>query len=34
MMQSGDKIDNGTFFLPKPFDSEQLAQTIRHALDA
>src|SRR6266404_2244818 len=33
MMQSGDKIDNGTFFLPKPFDSEQLAQTIRHALD-
>ena len=34
MMQSGDKIDNGMFFLPKPFDPEQLAQTIRHALDA
>jgi PAS domain S-box-containing protein len=34
MRQSGDKIDNGMFFLPKPFDPEQLAQAIRHALDA
>jgi PAS domain S-box-containing protein len=33
-LQPGDKIDNGMFFLPKPFDPEQLAQTIRHVLDA
>jgi PAS domain S-box-containing protein len=33
-LHPGDKIDNGMFFLPKPFDPEQLAQTIRHALDA
>ncbi len=33
LIQSGDKIDDGMFFLPKPFDPEQLAQTIRHALD-
>ncbi len=26
--------ESGMFFLPKPFDPEQLAQTIRHALDA
>ena len=30
----GDKIDNGMFFLPKPFDPEQLAQTVRRVLDA
>jgi PAS domain S-box-containing protein len=29
-----EKIDEGMFFLPKPFDPEQLAQSIRHALDA
>jgi two-component system, cell cycle sensor histidine kinase and response regulator CckA len=33
-LHPGDRIDNGMFFLPKPFDPEQLAQTIRHALDA
>jgi hypothetical protein len=33
MMQPCDKIDHGMFFLPKPFDPEQLAHTIRHALD-
>jgi len=33
LMQPEDKIDNGMFFLPKPFDAEQLAQTIRHVLD-
>jgi PAS domain S-box-containing protein len=33
-LHPGDKIDNGMFFLPKPFDPEQLAHTIRHALDA
>lgn len=33
-LHPGDKIDNGMFFLPKPFDPEQLAKTIRHALDA
>jgi PAS domain S-box-containing protein len=32
-LHPGDQIDNGMFFLPKPFDPEQLAQTIRHALD-
>lgn len=30
----GDKIDRDTYFLPKPFDPEQLAQTIRRVLDA
>ena len=30
----GDRIDNGMFFLPKPFDPEQLATTIRQALDS
>jgi two-component system cell cycle sensor histidine kinase/response regulator CckA len=34
LMQPGDKIDNGMFFLPKPFDSKELAETIRQALDA
>jgi PAS domain S-box-containing protein len=33
-LHPGDRIDNGMFFLPKPFDPEQLAQTIRRALDA
>jgi PAS domain S-box-containing protein len=33
-LHPGDKTDEGMFFLPKPFDPEQLAQTIRHALDA
>jgi two-component system cell cycle sensor histidine kinase/response regulator CckA len=32
-LHPGDQIDNGMFFLPKPFDPEQLAHTIRHALD-
>jgi PAS domain S-box-containing protein len=30
----GDSIDNAMFFLPKPFDAEQLATTIRQALDS
>jgi two-component system cell cycle sensor histidine kinase/response regulator CckA len=33
-LHPGDRIENGMFFLPKPFDPEQLAQTIRHALDS
>src|SRR5437879_3780022 len=33
MLQPRDKIDSGRFFLPKPFDPEQLAQTIRRVLD-
>jgi two-component system cell cycle sensor histidine kinase/response regulator CckA len=33
-LDAGDKIDKGMFFLPKPFDPEQLAQTVRQALDA
>lgn len=32
--ESLQQIGDGMFFLPKPFDPEQLAQTIRHALDA
>jgi two-component system, cell cycle sensor histidine kinase and response regulator CckA len=32
--EPGEKIDNGMFFLPKPFDPEQLAHTIRYALDS
>ena len=33
-LQPGDRLDNGMFFLPKPFDTEQLAATIRQALDS
>jgi PAS domain S-box-containing protein len=33
-LHAGDKIDRDTYFLPKPFDPEQLAQTIRRVLDA
>jgi DNA-binding NtrC family response regulator len=33
-LHPGDRIDNGMFFLPKPFDPEQLATTIRQALDS
>jgi PAS domain S-box-containing protein len=32
--ESLQKIGSGMFFLPKPFDPEQLAQSIRHALDS
>jgi CheY-like chemotaxis protein len=32
-LHPGDRIEHGMFFLPKPFDPEQLAQTVRHALD-
>jgi PAS domain S-box-containing protein len=32
-LHPGDRIDRGMFFLPKPFDPEQLATTIRQALD-
>lgn len=32
--ESLQRIDHGMFFLPKPFDPEQLAQSIRHALDS
>jgi CheY-like chemotaxis protein len=33
-LHPGDRLENGMFFLPKPFDPEQLATTIRGALDA
>ena len=33
-LHPGDRIDHGMFFLPKPFDPEQLATTIRRALDS
>ncbi|MFN2542857.1 MAG: ATP-binding protein [Chthoniobacterales bacterium] len=32
--QPGEKVGDGMFFLPKPFDPEQLAQTVRRVLDA
>jgi CheY-like chemotaxis protein len=32
--ESLQRVDRGMFFLPKPFDPEQLAQSIRHALDS
>jgi PAS domain S-box-containing protein len=33
-LHPGDRIENGMFFLPKPFDPEQLAKTVRQALDS
>jgi CheY-like chemotaxis protein len=33
-LHPGDRIEHGMFFLPKPFDPEQLAQTVRQALDS
>ena len=33
-LHPGDRIEHGMFFLPKPFDPEQLATTIRRALDS
>ena len=33
-LQPSDRRDQGMFFLPKPFDSEQLATKIREALDS
>jgi len=32
-LQPGDRCEPGMFFLPKPFDSEQLAVKVRQALD-
>src|SRR6185436_12945636 len=33
-LHPGDRMEHGMFFLPKPFDPEQLASTIRQALDS
>jgi PAS domain S-box-containing protein len=33
-LQPDDRREPGMFFLPKPFDTEQLAATVREALDA
>jgi two-component system, cell cycle sensor histidine kinase and response regulator CckA len=32
-LHPGDRIENGMFFLPKPFDPQQLASTVRQAID-
>ncbi len=32
-LHPGDRLENGMFFLPKPFDPEQLATTVRQVLD-
>ncbi len=33
-LHPGDRLENGMFFLPKPFDPEQLAATVRQVLDS
>jgi two-component system, cell cycle sensor histidine kinase and response regulator CckA len=33
-LHPGERIENGMFFLPKPFDPEQLASTVRQAIDS
>jgi two-component system cell cycle sensor histidine kinase/response regulator CckA len=33
-LHPGDRLENGMFFLPKPFDPEQLAKTVRRVLDS
>ena len=33
-LQPGDRCEPGMFFLPKPFDIEQLSTKVREALDA
>jgi two-component system cell cycle sensor histidine kinase/response regulator CckA len=33
-LHPGDRLENGMFFLPKPFDPEQLATTVRQVLDS
>jgi hypothetical protein len=33
-LHPGDRIENGMFFLPKPFDPQQLATTVRQAIDS
>jgi nitrogen-specific signal transduction histidine kinase/CheY-like chemotaxis protein len=33
-LHPGDRLENGMFFLPKPFDPEQLATTVRRVLDS
>ncbi len=33
-LHPGERIESGMFFLPKPFDPEQLATTVRKALDS